>query len=265
MRRRAATSISEALPSPRSSRLAIAALLLACSWSVVFAAGARGASLRIGFEPARAGASTTLDFAFDVGEAKNVSPLTSVALRFPSDISYATSALGTAECDATTLVRGGLKACPANSRIGSGTALVRVPFGGASLHETVKLTLLVGRTEGEAIEVLYYAIGTTPVISQLVFRGELGSAASGSSLLTKIPPITTLPGAPHAAVISLHSRIDPPGLTYTASSHGRTIRYHPRGIILPATCPAEGFAFSATFRFEDHSRSKARSAATCRP
>jgi hypothetical protein len=265
MRKPAAASISEMCLARRSSRLAIFGVLLGCSWAVVFVAGARAANLRVGFEPARAGASTTLDFAFDVGGAKNVSPLTSVALHFPPVISYATSALGTAECDATALVDGGLKACPTNSRIGSGTALVRVPFGGASLRETVRLTLLVGRTEGETIEVLYYAIGTTPVISQLVFRGELGSAASGGGMLTKIPPIATLPGAPNASVINLRSRIDPPGLSYTATSHGKTVRYHPRGIILPATCPTEGFAFSATFRFENHSSSRARSVATCQP
>jgi hypothetical protein len=219
----------------------------------------------MGFEPGRAGASTALDFAFDVGGTKNASPLTSVALRFPPEISYATSALGIAECNATALVHGGLKACPTNSRIGSGTARVRVPFGGASLRETVKLTLLVGHTEGEAIEVLYYAIGTTPVISQLVFRGELGTAASGSGMLTRIPPIATLPGAPNASVTSLRARIDPPGLTYSTTSHGKTVRYHPRGIILPAICPPKGFAFSATFRFEDHTDSRARSAAACRP
>lgn len=235
---------------------------LLCCWLLLLVQAARADELHVRFEPEPAGPGITFDFGFAItGQAP--SPLTSVALHLPSGLSYATSALGMAECDLARLTSAGLAGCPLNSRIGNGTATVRVPFGTGSLMETVNLTLLVGHTHGEAQEVLYYAVGTVPVISQLVFRAEIGTAAAGNAMVTRVPAITTLPGSPNAAVVSLETRIDPPGLTYRRTANHREIHYHPRGMILPASCPPRGYSFSATFRFEDHTTSSARSAVRC--
>ena len=47
-------------------------------------------------------------------------------------------------------------------------------------------------------------------------------------------------------MVSLGSRLDPSGLTYTRIVHHREVRYHSQGMILPA-CPRGGFGFGATF------------------
>ncbi len=235
------------------------AALLLCLW-LLLVPTARADNLHVRFSPEPKGPGITLDFGFNVaGKA----PLTSVALHFPPGLSYATSALGMAECSQQKLEASGLSGCPRNSIIGDGTATVRVPFGAGTLNETVDLTLLVGHTQGEVQEVLYYAVGTVPVISELVFRAEIGTATAGNALLTHIPAITTLPGAPNASVISLESRIGPPGLIYTRTAHHHQIRYHPRGMILPRTCPPSGYGFSATFRFEDSTSSSATTNVGC--
>lgn len=240
--------------------MGIAGLLLCC-WLLLVAPAARADNLHVEFVPEPKGPGITLDFGFKVS---GNGPLTSVALHFPPGLSYATSALGMAECSERKLEASGLAGCPENSIIGDGTAAVRVPFGAGTLKERVDLTLLVGRSEGEEQEILYYAVGTVPVISELVFRGEIGTAAAGNAMLTHMPAITTLPGAPNASVISLESRIGPPGLTYTRTAHHRQIRYHPRGMILPRTCPRNGYGFSAIFRFEDSTSSSATSNVSCR-
>jgi hypothetical protein len=237
--------------------------LLLCCWLLLPAPAARADNLHVKFVAEPSGPGITLDFGFAI-TGKAPSPLTSVALRFPPGLSYATSALGMAECSEAKLEASGLAGCPKNSIIGDGTATVRVPFGAGTLEETVDLTLLVGRSEGEEQEVLYYAVGTVPVISELVFRAEIGTAAAGNAMLTHIPPITTLPGAANAAVVSLESSIDPPGLTYTRTADHRQIHYHPQGMILPRTCPPSGYGFNANFRFEDNTGSSARSTVACR-
>ncbi|MDX6610307.1 MAG: hypothetical protein QOF85_2232 [Solirubrobacterales bacterium] len=236
--------------------------LVLCCWAFLFAPAARAADLHVRFVPEPSGPGIIFDFGFTIA-GKSPSPLTSVALRFPPGLSYATSALGMAECNSKRLTAMGLAGCPVNSRIGRGTATVRVPFGNGSLKETVDLTLLVGHTHGEAQEVLYYAVGTVPVISELVFRAEIGTAAAGNAMVTRIPAITTLPGSPNASVVSLDSRIDPPGLTYTRFSNHREVHYHPRGMILPSACPPRGYGFSATFRFENNTASNASSTVRC--
>jgi hypothetical protein len=235
---------------------------LLCCWLLLLAPAARADALHVSFEPEPAGPGITFDFGFTIA-GSNPSPLSSVALRLPSGLSYATSELGMAECHLARLSAAGLAGCPRNSRIGDGTATVRVPFGTGSLKETVNLTLLVGHTHGEEQELLYYAVGTVPVISELVFRAEIGTAAAGNAMVTEVPAIATLPGSPNAALVSLESRIGPPELTYTRIANHKEIHYHPRGMVLPASCPPRGYGFSATFRFEDHTTSSAHSTVRC--
>jgi hypothetical protein len=248
----------------RILRAVVLALLTSACFSSD-ASASQAAKLKIGFEPNRLGASTTLVFGFTLtaDESGPPSPLVSVSLHFPAGIAYATSTLGEAGCDPRLLAERGVRGCPTNSRIGLGKAQVEVPLGPTLLTETVGITTFVGRSENDRIEVLYYAAGNTPVIARLVFPGELISEAVGGKLDTAIPLIQTLPEAPDASVVKLTSTIGPKHLFYTTTVHGKRVRYHPRGIILPAICPQGGFAFSAAFRFANGSTTSARSVVRC--
>jgi hypothetical protein len=234
-----------------------------CLASTAF--GSQTATLSVGLEPNQPGASTTLTFDFAIAPSASFtpSPLVSVDLHLPSDIAYDTSSLGLASCDSQTLAQRGVSGCPADSRIGFGSATVVVPLGPTLLTEKVGITTLVGRSENGHIEVLYYATGQKPVIAQFMFSGELASERSGERMDTTIPLITTLPEASNAAVIMLQSTLGPKHLYYYAGTRGKRVRYHPRGIVLPAACPDGGFPFSASFGFEDGSTASASSTVPC--
>jgi len=68
---------------------------------------------------------------------------------------------------------------------------------------------------------------------------------------------------PDASVVHFQSTIGPRHLYYYSESHGRRIRYHPRGIVLPTTCPPGGFPFSAVFSFQDGSTVAAHDTVDC--
>jgi hypothetical protein len=243
----------------------LAVTLSICVWCPTMASAARSAKLNMSFTPYRLGASTTIVFGFDIPDAgdSTSSPITRVDLEMPATIAYNTSTLGLARCFPERLSQQGLVGCPQNARIGLGTARVAVPLGSQTLTETVAVTTLVGNSENGHIEVLYYATGDTPVIAQFILPGELLSSATGEHMTTSIPLIPTLPGAPNVALIYFRATIGPSHLYYYAHDHGRQVRYRPRGISLPTSCPRRGFPFSATFSFQDGSSATAKDTVKC--
>lgn len=243
-------------------------VLSICAWSPATSFAFHPVKLEMGFTPYRLGSATTIAFDFNVVGTPGTpgtpsSPVAKVDLSMPPTITYATSSLGLARCSPARLSQMGPAGCSANARIGLGTAVVAVPFGLETLTETVDLVAFVGNTVEEHIEVLYYATGNTPVISQLIMPGELLSAVSGEQIATSIPPIPTLPGAPDAAVVDFRSTIGPSHLYYYSSVHGKRTRFRPRGIALPASCPRGGFPFSAKFTFDDGSETTATDTVRC--
>jgi hypothetical protein len=250
-----------------TSRTGIAAVvLLICGCLPAVALASRTVKLDMGFTPDRLGASTTISFGFEVDASGETlpPPVRSVDLDLPASVAYDTSTLGLTSCYPQALSTRGLGACSPNSRIGLGTAVVEVPFGPLVLKETARITTFVGNSENGHIEVLYYAAGRTPVVAQLLFSGEMFSSSSGNQFNTSLPLISTLPGGPDAAVTRFHSTLGPKHLYYYTHVHGREVRYRPRGIVLPSTCPPEGFfPFSARFTFQDGSSTIAKDRVRC--
>jgi hypothetical protein len=226
---------------------------------------AQTAKLRLAFEPNRLGAKTTVVFGFSIAGngTTGSSPLTSVRLSLPPTVGFFSSTLGEAICQPASLIERGLSGCSPNSRIGFGAARVRVPFGSSGLDETVHITAFAGNSGNGHVELLYYATGETPVIAHLLFQGEIGSSPLGEYMSTSIPPTPTLPGVTDASVISFYTTIGPSHLYYYGTSHGKRVRYHPRGIGLPDSCPRGGYPFSATFTFQDGSGASATDNVPC--
>lgn len=241
--------------------------LLVCGCLPVAARASQTVSLKASFSPDKLGASTTIGFGFHIASTTGglPSPLTHVDLRMPPSMNYITSSLGLATCQPARLVASGITGCPANSRLGYGSAFVEVPFGQDSGHEIPEIAALMGPPHNGNVVVLFYANGLAPVYAQIVFQGELvsGGGPFGEDLAAAIPLIPSVTNGPPVSIIDVKSTIGPNRLLYTKHVHGRLVHYRPQGVSVPDRCPRGGFPFRADFAFLDGSTVTAKTAVPC--
>ncbi len=231
---------------------------MAACIGLLAAPAARGATvtLHASLTPERLGHGSTLGFDLDVSEPnpRALPPaLTAITLRYPANLGIATSGLGFATCQPQALQTGGYEGCPNESLMGRGTARAAIPFGPETIRENAKITIYRAPTREREIALLIYAVGMHPVATGLIFPALLQPAPTpyGGQLNATIPPIAGLPGTPNAALTSLTATIGPQDIAYTEHTHGKTTPYHPKGILLPDTCPPRGFPFAARLDFEN--------------
>ena len=261
---------------PAAAILAALAYLLAyacaCAWLATTAGATTNvaepkAKLSAALSPERLGRGTTIIFGFTIATTTGQvpSPLTGLDLYYPANLGIGTSGLGLETCSAATLEIDGPEGCPSQSQMGYGKGLVEVPFGPELLHETTQTSIFMAHIHEGHLGLLFYAEGHSPVSAQIAFSGLVLPAKNpfGGDLATTIPLVPTLPGAPNAALVQLRSTIGPLHLTYFEHTRGKFLPYHPRGIVLPLTCPRGGFRFAATFAFENGSHTSARTAVPC--
>jgi hypothetical protein len=211
------------------------------------------------FIPERLGAPTTVSLGFQIAADRDApSALRSMQLGYPANLGLATSGLGVASCSPSELQAVGVHACPPDSAMGSGSALVEVPLGPEIVKENVALALFAGPSPDGRLHVLVHATGAAPVEAQLLFSGVL----SAGHLEVLVPPIPSLPAAADVAVVQMHVTLGGQ-LTYYERVNGRNVAYHPPGVGLPSSCPRDGFPFAATFAFADGSRAQARTVVPC--
>jgi hypothetical protein len=242
------------------------ALLSALTPSITHAAFER-ASLRASFSPDRLAAPTTIAFGFHLETTEGVAPppLTSLDLRIPAGMNYTTTTLGLSICQPAALQANGLAGCPANSRLGYGSALVEVPFGSGEGHEIPEIQAVSGPSPNGNLVVLFYANGLYPVYAQLAFSGEVlpDSGRFGSQLATNVPLVASVPGGPDVSIVDVQATIGPSHLTYYKHVHGRLVAFRPRGVAVPERCPRGGFPFASDFTFQDGSRTTASTTVPC--
>jgi hypothetical protein len=256
----------------RAFAVAIVSLAASAGWATPGALAApvvEQASLRASFTPDRLGASTTIAFGFHLQTADGLAPppLTSIVLHMPAGMNYTLTTLGLSICQPAVLQAQGVKGCPPNSRVGSGNALVEVPFGTGSGHEIPEIQAVAGPSHDGNMVVLFYANGQTPVSAQLVFTGEVlpDSGAFGSQLATAVPLIPSVPNGPDVSIVDVNTTIGPAQLIYYKRVHGRLRPFHPVGIGVPERCPRHGFPFGAAFVFQDGSTASASTTVPCPP
>jgi hypothetical protein len=227
------------------------------------------AVLHASFHPDRLGAPTTISFAFDLATVEGLAPppLSTVDLRLPAGLNYTTTTLGLALCQPAMLLARGVAGCPSNSRLGSGSALVEVPFGAGTGHEIPEIQAVAGPSPAGNMVVLFYANGLFPVYAQLTFVGELlaDTAPFGSQLLTRVPLVASVPGGPDVSIVHVQASIGPHELTYYRHAHGHLVPFTPRGVAVPAHCPRHGFPFAASFTFQDGTSTTAQTTVPCPP
>jgi hypothetical protein len=225
------------------------------------------ASLRTSFTPDRLGASTTVSFGFTVRTNDELAPppLTGLDLHMPAGMNYIETTLGLATCSTHTLEVKGAAGCPANSRLGFGSAFVEVPFGKGAGHELPAIEAFMGESRTGNMLVLFYVDGRTPVYGQYVFTGEVLPAEGifGSQLSAIIPLVPSVPGGPDVSIVRAQAAIGPQHLTYYRRRHGKLQAFKPRGIAVPEHCPRKGFPFLAEFSFQDGSHARASSTVPC--
>jgi hypothetical protein len=245
-------------------------LVLTLALSVLLAAPAGAGQvvkLRVGLTPEHLGAGTTISFGFRIAtpNGRVPPPLTALSLLYPANVGLVTSGLGLATCTPAALEADGPEACPADSLMGRGSALVEIPVGPELIQETGQLTAWMAPVQNGHLSLLFFADGKAPVNAQLIFPAVVldANVPFGGRLDTAIPVIPTLPEAPNAAVVQLRTTIGPQNITYYRHERHRTIPYNPDGILLPPTCPHHGFPFAAAFTFLDGTHTTAHASVPC--
>lgn len=239
------------------------AALLVVAGALAAPAPARSQQLvdiNAGFSPLRLGAHTTVSLGFDIRTADGSLPsaLTGIAFHYPPQLGLATSGLGEASCNPGKLAYYGPKACPANSIMGSGSALAKFQVSPEISEETASIALVAGPEQHGYVQMLISATGAYPVAARIVMRALL----LPGRLQFSVPLVPGIPEGPDVAVVRVRATLGG-RLTYYERRHGRRIAYHPDGIKLPRSCPRGGFRFSATFSFLDGTRAQARTTVPC--
>jgi hypothetical protein len=255
------------VPPARIRAIVVALALLAYWWMPAAASATQTARLSATLSPEHLGAGTTIGFGLTIATTTGrvPSPLTRIDLLYPANLGIATSGLGLATCTADTLEVFGPEGCPSQSQMGYGSALIEVPFGPEILHETATSKVFMAHLHQGHLGLIFYAQADVPVSAEIVFPGLVLPAPQpyGGELSTTIPLVPTLPEAPDAAVVKLSTTLGPEHLIYYERVHGKSIAYHPRGIVLPRICPHGGFQFAAHFTFEDRTHASARTTVPC--
>lgn len=243
----------------RSSRRLLTVVLLACALVPAAASATQTARISAQLNPEHLGSATTVSLAFDItGDGSAPSALLHIQLAFPGNLGFATSGLGLAACTPQTLELVGPEACPPDSVMGHGSALVEIQIGPELVREEVLLTLLAAPSTDGYLHLLIYAEGKVPVKGQVLLSGTL---LPGRMEVT-IPPIPSLPQSPYVAVVRIRITLGG-ALTYYERRHGRVVAYRPPGVGLPSRCPRGGFPFGASFSFMDGTLSRAATAVAC--
>lgn len=244
------------------------ATIILCGWLSPCVQAAQSVRLDATLSPEHLGRETTVGFGFQIGtrDGRAPSPLTDVEVRYPERLGLALSGLGFASCSSSRLEAIGSAACPANSLMGYGTATAEIPIGPSHLYETAHVTIFRAPAQAGQVGLLFHVEAASPVSAELVFPGLLLSAAPpfAGSIDIKVPLVPGLPFGPNVAVVKLAMTVGPTSkIFYYERVHGKTLRYHPRGVLLPDSCPRGGFPFAATFGFEDGSQATAETTVRC--
>jgi hypothetical protein len=147
--------------------------------------------------------------------------------------------------------RKGPDACPAGSRIGSGTSSVSaLPIFPQPI--VAKVDVFNGPQKGTGRVLLFLARTTAPVSEQLVFTGLLKPASGrfGYTLDVSVPRIPTLPGSPDASVVAFNTLVQ---------ARRGAISY----LEAPTSCPRGGLPFAGSFAFADGSTASAAAHLSC--
>jgi len=149
-------------------------------------------------------------------------------------------------CPKTTLEQFGPIKCPKGSAAGPiGTVLGFVTFGTERVEETSELSSFYA--PGGGLE--FFTDGHSPVSLEILSPGHYislhGAHGFGPELITKVPEVASVPGAPYASVKTISLKA---GSAY--KSKGKTISYGT--IPKKGECPKGGFPLKTEVIFAEN-------------
>jgi len=149
--------------------------------------------------------------------------------------------------------------------MGIGSAIAEFPIGPKIARESAPVSIFRAPDEDGQFALLLYVTAMNPIGVQIALPSLLlpAPAPFGGSVQIGVPLVPSFPDSLYVAVVQLTATLGPLGITYYERVHGRTIAYHPRGLLLPDNCPPGGFPFAAALSFADGSTASARTAVPC--
>jgi hypothetical protein len=191
------------------------------------------------------GAGAAVEAQFTIAGTEYVGsppPLIGVNVYLPKGTKLHTTGFPT--CSASALEQTGPSACKKGSAAGPvGEANGFVSFGGERVPEKLAVSSFYAPGGG----LLFFADGHTPVSLEILSAGHYtslgGAAGFGPELITKVPLIASVPGAPYASATSIKVKA---GSAYKKG--GKTV-YYGR---VPTKCPKGGFPIKAELIFAEN-------------
>jgi hypothetical protein len=170
-------------------------------------------------------------------------PVIGINFYLPKGTKLHTSGFPT--CSKPTLEQFGPVKCKKGSAAGPiGTVLGYVTFGGERVVEKAELSSFYA--PGGGIE--FFTDGHSPVSLEILSSGHYvnlgGGGGFGPELVTEVPLVASVPGAPYASVTSINVKA---GSAY--KSHGKTIYY---GRVPTTKCPKGGFPIKTEVIFAEN-------------
>jgi hypothetical protein len=232
-------------------------LLALCTFLLLAAIAWAGEALTVHarFTPDKLGASTNLSLtaSFSSTSGGAPSPVRKFTLYAPAGMQV--DARGAATCAPATLEKAGSSGCPEDSRVGFGGGVGLVELPTETIREPYTLEFFfVSRSHGHLV-FLVYASAVAPVAVELVVVARQVPAPKhyGLGFSVEVPPISTFPGAPDASIESVYATLGAANVAYYENVHGKSKLVHIRGMVVPKSCPAGGFASEGTIDFADGS------------
>jgi hypothetical protein len=170
--------------------------------------------------------------------AGGIPPISQVNFYLPAGARLHQQGFGT--CSEVALMNFGPSAC-ARSSIASpvGSVLGEVTFGSERVPEEAELRAFFAPHGG----LLFYTVGHTPVSLEIVSAGHFVNSRArpyGLELITLVPPVASVPGAPLASVRKIKIKV---GAAYRKGKGIVSFGY------MPSKCPKGGFPVKTEVTF----------------
>lgn len=229
-------------------------VLLTCAAGGALAQARTSATITPTLSPDRLGAqgSLTLTIDFAAGEAGLPAPVRKAVVELPAGLGFDVPSLRS--CSAARLRSGGPGACPSQSKVGSGEALVEGRAGSQTIAEHIGLSLFIGPLQTFEPTFEVFGQGYTPLQKRIVLGGTAlpSHAPYGEEIVVGVPAIPTLPLEPEASMVALTLTLGAQRSAHSANA-----------VVVPRSCPAGGFPFAAEFTYAGGSTGDASATAPC--